>query len=443
MTSAAVSVRLPTPYGVFDAHAFERPSGFVYVALVIGDVQDADGVLVRVHSECLTGDVLGSLRCDCGVQLRQSLRMIAAERQGVLIYATGHEGRGIGLVNKLRAYLQQDAGADTVDANHALGLPTDLRRYDDAAAVIATLGVRSVRLLTNNPHKVRSLRAAGTVIDSVVPLATAPHHRNAGYLSTKAARMAHRQPAGPPLEVNPGVAVDVLGLLGSTRPPADRPKIVLKYAQSVDGRISTATGDARWISGEPERRVSHALRASCDGVLVGVGTVVQDDPQLTVRMVPGASPVRVVLDSTLRLPPDARVLDDDATTIIVTTERSDPERRAELRRRGVAVEVVATDHGRIALADALGRLRSLGLEVVMVEGGAEVITGLLQAGLVDRLVVAVAPIVIGSGTSAVEALGTTRIADAIQLCNRSIVPVGDDVLLAWDVAASASAPPSM
>jgi len=172
-----------------------------------------------------------------------------------------------------------------------------------------------------------------------------------------------------------------------------------------------------------------------------VGTVLQDDPQLTVRMVPGASPTRVVLDSTLRLPPDARVLDDDATTIIVTTERSDPERRAELRRRGVAVEVVGTEHGRVALAEALGRLRSLGLEVLMVEGGAEVITGLLQAGLVDRLVVAVAPMVIGSGTSAVEALGITRIADAIRLSNRSIVPVGDDVLLAWDVAPNAPPPP--
>jgi len=433
MASATVCVRLPTPYGLFDVHAFERPSGFVYVALVIGDLRDADGVLVRVHSECLTGDVLGSLRCDCGVQLRQSLRIIAAERRGVLVYATGHEGRGIGLVNKLRAYLEQDAGADTVDANHALGLPADLRRYDDAAAVIATLGVRSVRLLTNNPHKVRSLRAAGTVVDGVVPLPTAPHHRNARYLSTKAARMAHREPAGAPLELAADVAVDVLGLLGSTPPPTGRPKVVVKYAQSIDGRISTADGDARWISGEPERRVSHALRASCDAVLVGVGTVIQDDPQLTVRMVPGASPARVVLDSGLRLPPHARILDDEATTIIVTTDRSDPARRVELRQRGVAVEVVDSDHGRVSLPDALARLRSLGIDVLMVEGGAEVITGLLREDLVDRLVVAVAPLVIGSGTPAVEALGITRIADAIRLYNRSIVPVGDDVLLAWDV----------
>ena len=116
-------------------------------------------------------------------------------------------------------------------------------------------------------------------------------------------------------------ALDVSELLGTGRPP-DRPYVVLKFAQTLDGRIATATGDARWISGESERRVSHALRAACDGVLVGVGTVVRDDPQLTVRMVPGASPLRFVLDSTLRLPLDANILEPDAATTILTTDLS-------------------------------------------------------------------------------------------------------------------------
>ena len=432
MPLTAVRVPLPTPHGVFDVHALEQPSGYVYVAMVLGDVA-GDDVLVRLHSECLTGDALGSLRCDCGVQLRQSLRIIAAEGRGVLVYATGHEGRGIGLLNKLRAYIQQDRGADTVDANHQLGLPADTRDYAEAADVLTTLGVRSLRLLTNNPRKVDGLRAAGAVVESVVPLPTAQHHRNARYLSTKANRMGHVSPAGAALSPAPSEAVDVLALLGDVDARADRPRVVVKYAQTLDGRIATSTGDARWISGEGERRVSHALRAACDAVLVGVGTIVADDPQLTVRMVPGASPVRVVLDSTLRTPADALVLRDDAPTTIVTTERADANRRAELRRAGVNVEVVGTRDGRVDLAAALSRLHDLGVEALLVEGGAAVITALLRDGLADRLIASIAPVVIGTGTSAVGQLDITRIADGITLANRSVVVVDDDVLLAGDI----------
>src|SRR3954451_19887317 len=165
----AVRVPLPTPFGTFELRAFEQPGGDLYVAMIYGDVGDGEQMLVRLHSECLTGDALGSLRCDCGVQLRLSLRLIAAAGRGVVVYVTGHEGRGIGLVNKLRAYVAQDGGADTVDANVLLGLPVDSRDYTDAAAVLVELGVRTVRLLTNNPHKVSGLSAAGAVITDVVP----------------------------------------------------------------------------------------------------------------------------------------------------------------------------------------------------------------------------------------------------------------------------------
>jgi len=428
------SVSLPTEFGEFRARAFECHSGFVYLALTRGDVAGAGPVLARLHSECLTGDALGSVRCDCGVQLRLALRTIAAEGRGVLVYATGHEGRGIGLVNKLRAYLEQERGADTVDANLRLGLPVDARDYGEAAAVLTALGVRSVSLLTNNPAKVDGLRAAGIAVEAVLPIPTAANVRNLDYLRTKTVRMRHVAPAGEALPLLGPAPPDVARLLGRVEPRPGRPYVVLKYAQTLDGRIASRTGDSKWISGEAERRISHALRAASDAVLVGVGTVVQDDPRLTVRMVPGVSPLRVVLDSTLRIPAPALILEEDAPTLVVTTDRSPAPRRAALRARGVAVEPVPEGPGGVDLAAALALLAGLGVRCLLVEGGAKVITSLLRGGFVDRLVVSVSGTIIGRGTEAVGDLGIDRVADGVRLEHRTLHATEDDVLIAWDVA---------
>ena len=428
-------ILLPTSAGEFEARAFECASGALHLALVKGDVADGDGVLTRVHSECLTGDALGSLRCDCGVQLRTALRTIAAEGRGVLIYATGHEGRGIGLVNKLRAYALQEDGLDTLEANRHLGFAPDERDYGDTAACLGALGVRSLRLLTNNPHKERSLRRAGVRVDEVMGLPTSAHLRNVAYLRTKQRRMRHAAPAGNGLPEGVPEATDVSGLLGSVSPSATRPYVVLKYAQTLDGRIATRTGDSKWISGEAERRTSHALRAACDAVLVGIRTVLADDPQLTVRMVPGASPLRVVLDSTLRIPSDAQILGDAASTLVVTTERSPAARRRELQDRGVGVRVVAADALlRVDLTEALALLRATGVRSLMVEGGAAVITSFLRARLADRVVVGIAPKIVGSGTEAVGDLSVVRVSEGLRLSDRSVHALGDDLVVAGDLA---------
>jgi 3,4-dihydroxy 2-butanone 4-phosphate synthase/GTP cyclohydrolase II len=425
---------LGTVAGEFELRAFECATGFVYLGLIKGDLADGRSVLCRLHSECLTGDALGSLRCDCGLQLHAALRTIAAEGRGVLIYATGHEGRGIGLVEKLRTYMLQEDGLDTLDANHHLGLPADARDYGDAGACLVQLGVRSVRLLTNNPRKEAGVRAAGVGVDAVVPLPTSPNLRNIGYLTTKARRLGHAAPAGDGLVPDPGAAVDVTGILGRSAAPATRPYVALKYAQTLDGRIATHTGDSKWISGEPERCVSHALRAACDAVLVGVGTVIADDPQLTVRLVRGSSPLRVVLDSTLRLPRQARILDDEAATIVMTTERSTRARRRAIEARGVGVRVIQAGDGGVDLRAALARLRHAGVRSVLVEGGAEVITSFLRAQLVDRLVVAIAPTIVGAGTEAVGDLRIARVRDGVRLSKPTVYAVGDDVVMAADVA---------
>jgi 3,4-dihydroxy 2-butanone 4-phosphate synthase/GTP cyclohydrolase II len=184
--------RLPTPYGDFAAYAFESPSdGVQHLALVRGEVTDGTPVLVRVHSECLSGDVFGSRRCDCGEQLQASLRTIAEAGRGVVVYLRGHEGRGIGLASKLRAYALQDQGLDTVDANVRLGLPVDAREYAAAADMLHALGVQQVRLLTNNPGKCSALVAHGLEVVERVPLLTVPTLDNLRYLRTKQTRLGH------------------------------------------------------------------------------------------------------------------------------------------------------------------------------------------------------------------------------------------------------------
>jgi len=438
LKTEVVRVPLPTSDGTFEIRAFERGDN-IYAAMVLGDIEGQTDVLVRLHSECLTGDALGSLRCDCGIQLRLALRMIHANGSGVLIYATGHEGRGIGLVNKLRAYVAQDAGADTVEANMELGLPVDSRDYSEAAGVLLELGVRSIRLLTNNPEKVAGLANSGIQINAVVPIATAPHLRNVGYLTTKERRLDHIRPAGTPMALDEDQpAVDVTRLLGNVTAPPERPYVVVKSAQTVDGRIATSNGDSKWITGPGERRITHALRAACDAVMVGIGTVLHDDPMLTVRHVAGASPLRVILDSTLRVPSDAQVLNGDAPTVVFTGQRSDANVVTDLRGRGIQVEVMQQVDGRLPIGEVFRRLQSMGIRSILVEGGSGVITTVLASGQVDRLIVSIAPTIIGNGTEAVADLGVGRIADGIHLINRSLLTVEEDLILAWDVGGSRS-----
>jgi 3,4-dihydroxy 2-butanone 4-phosphate synthase/GTP cyclohydrolase II len=186
------TVRMPTAYGQFTAYGYRATiDGAEQIALVYGDLGDGEDVLVRVHSECLTGDVFGSLRCDCGPQLQAALRRVAEEGRGVVLYMRGHEGRGIGLLSKLQAYELQDAGSDTVDANLLLGLPADARDYGTGAQILYDLGVRTMRLLTNNPAKRAGLEGYGLKVVGRIPLPIRPHPENVRYLRTKRDRMGH------------------------------------------------------------------------------------------------------------------------------------------------------------------------------------------------------------------------------------------------------------
>jgi GTP cyclohydrolase II len=189
--SFVVSSKLPTQWGEFYMHGFEDAiNDKEHLVLTMGDVKGGEPILARVHSECLTGDALFSMRCDCGSQLQEALRKIAEEGRGVLMYLR-QEGRGIGLLNKIKAYKLQDAGADTVEANEQLGFGADMRDYSMCKAMLEHLGVERLRLMTNNPRKVAALTEQGIEVVERIPLQTGHNPHNAKYLATKAGKLGH------------------------------------------------------------------------------------------------------------------------------------------------------------------------------------------------------------------------------------------------------------
>jgi riboflavin-specific deaminase-like protein len=230
---------------------------------------------------------------------------------------------------------------------------------------------------------------------------------NSSYLATKIARLGHQASDHAP-----------------------RPPVTIHYAQTLDGRLATRTGDSQWISAEPSTRFAHALRASHAAVMVGAGTVVTDDPRLTPRLVEGPSPVRIVVDSTLRLSPSSHVVTDGAApTILATTARATPDRRRAFASSGADVLVLPTrTDGRVDLGALLDELGRRGIGSLLVEGGAGLITALLREHRVRRLVVSIAPVVVGAGIEAVGDLDITRLRDALVFRRASFSQMGPDVI---------------
>jgi len=548
-----------------------------WVVATSGDVAGREGVLVRLHDACLTSEILRSIKCDCEAQLRMSQRLLAQEG-GVLIY-TPQEGRGIGLAKKIAAYqLQFEKQLDTVDANRAIGEPDEARSYNCVPAILNNLGIRSVRLLTNNPFKAESLRNLGVQVDGCEPIWTAPTSELCrSYVSAKVERMGHKVPpaeacsaAGaaaapksvwrsatealsalrggrsastdaPPLaeaavvpldplttmrECGPCLASEAAGTAGTPPPlqptppddlqpleplpprrrPLSRkalaaaavaedgllsdldsamsahrmagsvgaPFVTVSYAQGLDGSLCGplgARGPRLLLSGSESMTLAHKLRAAHDAVLVGVGTLLADDPKLTVRLVDGRSPLRVVLDSGLRTPLTCQLLRTsiggagidggggrgaDGTngfahgTVVVTArqtlETAEGARRAAiLKLRGAVVLAVQAEAGgaegaapRVCVRAALAALRSeLGVTSVMVEGGVALLGSLMRHRLAHYMVVTVAPVFAGGLRPEVLAPGAGRAVGgpatfraAPMMADVRTFALGDDVVIA-------------
>lgn len=406
----------------------------------MGNVREQNSVLVRVHSECFTGDVLGSQRCDCGEQLHQAMQRIAQLGSGVIIYLR-QEGRGIGLGEKLRAYNLQDQGYDTVEANLMLGHQADERNYAAAAAILSDLQIRSIRLMTNNPAKIDHLMALGIQIDERVPLQVTVTPDNALYLATKVERMHHllTLPEMTYFPPTPGLLPALNARLAALQQRAiqhhattGRPFVTLSYAQALDGTIGGLDKTPLAISGPESLRFTHMLRSAHDAILVGIGTVLADDPRLTVRLVDGPSPQPVIVDSRGRTPLTARLWQHAKPPWIASALGQDQTGPIDaLAAAGASILPTPLHNGQLDLAHLLDQLGARGVRSLMVEGGATIISTLLSRRLVDYAVITVSPRFLGGTTVTNGASGLARAMPT--LTNTAYTPSGDDLLVWGDV----------
>lgn len=429
MIKNLVKTRLPTGFGEFTLYLYSE-HGKEHLALVKGDVHGKADIPVRVHSECLTGDVFGSRRCDCGDQLRHSLQYLGRVDAGILIYLR-QEGRGIGLMKKMEAYNLQDQGMDTVEANIHLGHQPDERDYGIAARILRDLGAESIRLITNNPHKVEELRQHGIEVAERIPIEVGYHSENLGYLRSKAERMAHllsfreRMPEDHELAfIEP--LIDQLTLSRDAEHPF--PFVTLAYTQGLDGRIANTDGQTSALGSEPVLALARHLRSQHDGLLVDVDTLLSDDSRLNGLFRAEGTPRLIILDRQLRTPLDCKAFQPPSKPpIILTAGTADPNRRAQLVQRGArVVHVDADTEGCLNLRPALAALTGEGIHTLMVEGGGTIISTFLKQHLVNYCVITITPKIIG-GLKAIEDLPSGG-ATPLSLADCHYQPLGSDLI---------------
>jgi len=434
-----VTATVPLEEGEFQISLYSNSADEKeHLALTMGDIHGGEGILVRIHSECFTGDTLGSRRCDCNAQLHQALQMISGEGRGVLIYLR-QEGRGIGLRNKLHTYNLQDQGYDTVDANLMLGRKADERNYEMAGSILREFGISSVRLLTNNPNKVQGLQDDGIAVTKRVPLQTTPTDKNRHYLKTKLERLHHELDLAKDQnerEMHEGVLTDLRRRIRNlTEQDGNaKPVVTLSYAQSLDGSISLTPDEPYPISTTESMVLTHGLRALHDAILVGVGTVLADDPQLTVRLEDGMNPRPVIVDTHLRTPLESQLLTARSLKPIIATGKNVAEDKiGRFRDIGTTVlQLPVTDEERVSLPDLLKELPEQDIHSVMVEGGARIITSFFNEHLADLLVLTLAPMIMGGFRGVGELNGTMK-ASLPKLVNHQYRQINDDLILWGDL----------
>lgn len=438
MVVSKVAPRLPNYAGTFQIVLFrDHRDGKEHIALVRGDLKGKQQVLTRIHSEWFTGDTLYSNRCDCHDQLYQALERIGRETEGVLIYLRQEEC-GIGPEKKRRAYQLQDQ-SDMVEANRQLGRADDERSCEMAALILNQLGVQSIRLLTNNPRKIKGLRQTGIQVTERIPLPGRVTDQNRHYLETKQDTLDHfiQSPTAPAQHPETPTPRHVLQKFRQmqqdliTRGNGNRPAVTASFAQSLDGSIALIPSESFTISCREALQVTHGLRAMHDAILIGIGTLLADDPRLTVRFEDGHDPRPVIVDSTLRIPETCKILQSHPEPpLLATTELAETGKVRAIEKLGAEILLVkATSDKRVDLRDLLATLARRNISSVMVEGGSQILTSFFIEKLVDMLVITIAPLLLGGvrGIGPFDSLDPGKIPVIHDLQH---MPVGED-LIVW------------
>ncbi|WP_455368327.1 GTP cyclohydrolase II [[Eubacterium] cellulosolvens] len=429
LTLQRLKARIPVSGGEFCIYLYPDFDNMEHLALVMGDVRGKKNVLVRIHSECLTGESFNSQRCDCGEQLKQSIQMISDDSLGIIIYLR-QEGRGIGLAKKLQAYNLQDNGYDTIDANIALGHKPDERDFTIAAYMLKDLGVKSIKLISNNPGKFKPLIDSGIVISSRMPILPRLTPENAPYIRTKISRMNHNidfdglSSSSPEREM---ILRYIVRKMKNHR-YRNRPFITLSYAQSLDGCISKDKNKSMVLSDEESMILTHQIRSIHDAILVGIGTILTDDPQLTVRKVQGKNPQPIILDTNLKFPLNAKLLKEKHSPWIISGKDSDVTKQKILEDLGVKIFRLPVKNNNIDLQRLISKLVKENIGSIMVEGGAEVISSFMLEKLADFVVSTVTPRIIGRGVRPLEQV-PIKMDKLVSLQNTKYVQIGKDLIV--------------
>ncbi len=408
-----VQTRIPTRHGEFTLHYYSSNiDDKEHIAFVKGDISGVKNVPVRIHSECFTGDVLGSRRCDCGEQLDMALQLINEAGYGVLIYLR-QEGRGIGLLKKLQAYNLQDQGMDTVDANIHLGHLPDERDYSVAALILNDLNIDSIRLLTNNPRKIDELKRLGIHVQERVAIEPDYHHDNIIYLKAKAEKMSHllsfANDRDGPLSKDLRFIWPFIQQLGLKKNQSDKPFVTLNV-NKIDASIVENTDTLKPLPDDSVLNLKHALRAHHDAVLVGINTVLAEDPKLNVLGYDqNSDPQPVILDNQLSFPEHAALLRASTKRPIIYTSKkalADNRDGKVSRLMQLGVRFITADEisvGQIDLTTVLASLAGLNIKTLLVEDSGELMAEFLNQALANYCIVTM-PAKITGGLEAVEVL---------------------------------------